>query len=99
MRYRYTKFVGNLLEGLDLEDLVSRLSDLLLSSGFENPDDWGDPHGEDRSIQALKEAILDALMSGELLSQDTIDRLLGDPADTDAKSQLEELLDQIIGTD
>ena len=34
MKYRYTKFTGDLIDDLDLEDLVSKLSDLLLSSGF-----------------------------------------------------------------
>jgi hypothetical protein len=34
MKYRYTKFTGDALDDLDLEDLVSKLSDLLLSSGF-----------------------------------------------------------------
>ena len=37
MKYRYTKFTGDELDELDLEDLVAKLSDLLLSSGFENP--------------------------------------------------------------
>ena len=37
MKYRYTKFTGDALDELDLEDLVSKLSDLLLSSGFGNP--------------------------------------------------------------
>ena len=36
MKYRYTKFTGDALDELDLEDLVSKLSDLLLSSGFGN---------------------------------------------------------------
>jgi len=37
MKYRYTKYTGDLLDELDIEDLVSKLSDLLLSSGFGNP--------------------------------------------------------------
>ena len=46
MKYRYTKYTGDLLDEIDLEDLVSKLSDLLLSSGFSNP--WGDPLDERR---------------------------------------------------
>jgi hypothetical protein len=30
MKYRYTKFTGEALDELDLEDLVAKLSDLLL---------------------------------------------------------------------
>ena len=96
MKYRYTKYTGDELDDLDLEDLVSKLSDLLLSSGFANP------HGMDdaeRTMQALHDAILDALFNGGVLPEETIERLLGDPADgdqEDARSKLEELIQQII---
>jgi Ca-activated chloride channel family protein len=96
LKYRYTKFTGDALDELDLEDLVSKLSDLLLSSGF------GNPHGhneDERTMQALHDAILDALFNGGVLPEETIERLLGDPADgdqEDARSQLEELIQQII---
>src|SRR6478752_6555677 len=96
MKYRYSKFTGDLIDDLDLEDLVSKLSDLLLSSGFANP--YGTDDAE-RTMQALHDAILDALFNGGVLPEDTIERLLGDPADGDqgdARSKLEELIQQII---
>jgi Ca-activated chloride channel homolog len=96
MKYRYTKFTGSDLDDLDLEDLVSKLSDLLLSSGFGNPHGMDD---EERTMQALHDAILDALFNGGVLPEETIERLLGDPADgdqADARSKLEELIQQII---
>ena len=78
MKYRYTKYTGDLLDEIDLEDLVSKLSDLLLTSGFRNP--WGNPldSDEDRSMQALHDAILEALFSGGVLSDDALQRLLGE---------------------
>ena len=99
MKFRYTKYTGDLLDELDLEDLVSKLSDLLLSSGFNNP--WGNPldNDEDRTLQALHDAILEALFSGGVLSEDAIQKLLGEPADGDqeaARQQLEDLIQQII---
>jgi Ca-activated chloride channel family protein len=99
MKYRYTKYTPSLLDEVDLEDLVSRLSDLLLSSGFQNP--WGDPSSgqDDRTMQALHDAILEALFSEGLLSDETLQRLLGEPADGDqeaARQQLEDLVQQII---
>jgi Ca-activated chloride channel family protein len=99
VKYRYTKYTGELLDEIDLEDLVSKLSDLLLSSGFSNP--WGDPFGsdEDRTMQALHDAILEALFSGGVLSDDALQKLFGDPADGDqeaARQQLEDLIQQII---
>ena len=59
-------------------------------------------HGGDeneRTMQALHDAILDALFNGGVLPEETIERLLGDPADgdqEDARSKLEELIQQII---
>ena len=99
MRYRYTKYTGDLLDEIDLEDLVSRLSDMLLSSGFSDP--RGDPSddGEDRTMQALHDAVLEALFSGGVLSEDALQQLLGEPADGDqeaARQQLEDLIEQII---
>src|SRR5687768_17309939 len=99
MKYRYTKYTGDLLDEIDLEELVSKLSDLLLSSGFSNP--WGDPSDgdEDRSMQALHDAILEALFSGGVLSEEALERLLGEPADGDqegVRRQLEELIQQSI---
>ena len=96
MKYRYTKFTGDELDDLDLEDLVAKLSDLLLASGFGNPYATDD---EDRTMQALHDAILDALFNGGVLPEETIEKLLGDPADGDqgdARSKLEELIQQII---
>jgi Ca-activated chloride channel family protein len=99
MKFRYTKYTGDLLDEIDLEDLVSKLSELLLSSGFSNP--WGDPSegDEDRTMQALHDAILEALFSGGVLSEEAMQRLLGEPADGDqeaARQQLEDLIQQII---
>ena len=99
MKYRYTKYTGELMDEIDLEDLVSKLSDLLLSSGFSNP--WGDPSGndEDRTMQALHDAILEALFSDGVLSDEALQKLLGEPADGDqegARQQLEDLIQEII---
>jgi Ca-activated chloride channel family protein len=96
MKYRYTRFTGDALDELDLEDLVAKLSDLLLSSGFGSPYAMDD---DDRTMQALHDAILDALFNGGVLPEETIEKLLGDPADgdqADARSKLEELIQQII---
>jgi Ca-activated chloride channel family protein len=99
LKYRYTKYTGDLLDEIDLEDLVSKLSDLLLTSGFSNP--WGNPldNDEDRTMQALHDAILEALFSGGVLSEEALQKLLGEPADGDqeaSRQQLEDLIQQII---
>ncbi len=99
MKYRYSKFTGEDLDGLDLEELMSRLSDLLLSSGFENP--YGLPYDDDspgHSMQSLHDAILEAILNGGLLSDETLEKLLGkdwQQAD-DAEERLDELIQKII---
>jgi len=96
VKYRYTKYSGDALDDLDLEDLVAKLSDLLLSSGFGNPYAMDEA---ERTMQALHDAILDALFNGGVLPEETVERLLGDPADgdqADARSKLEQLIQQII---
>ncbi len=50
MKYRYSKFTGDDLDELDLEELLSRLSDMLLSSGFDDP--YGLPGDDGHSMQA-----------------------------------------------
>jgi Ca-activated chloride channel homolog len=92
MRYKYSKFTGDELDDLDLEDLLSKLSDMLLFSGFGSRADSPQADAE-QSIQDLHDAILDALLKGEMLPQETLDKLLQDGADPQA---LEQLIDQII---
>ena len=100
MRYKYSKYTGDPLDDLDLDDLVEKLSDLLLSSGFQSP--YGGMYGEsedDRTMQALHDAIMDALFNGGVLPEEALERLLGDPADADqadARSKLEQLIQDII---
>jgi Ca-activated chloride channel family protein len=97
MKYKYSKYVPNLLDELDMDELMSKLSDLLMSSGFGNPRDTGDD--SDRTMQALHDAILEALFNGGVLPDDLLEKLFGDAAEGNeeqARNQLEELIQQII---
>jgi Ca-activated chloride channel family protein len=94
MNYRYSKFVADLLDEIDMESLVSKLSDLLLSSGFNNP--WDPQSDDDRTLQALHDAILDALLNGGALSEEMLDQLVGDATDPSvAEGQRQRQRDQI----
>jgi Ca-activated chloride channel homolog len=99
MKYRYTKYTGEDLEDVDLEDLLSRLSDLLLSSGFDNP--YGVPYDDDEpghSLQSLHDAIMEAILNGGLLSDETLEKLLGKDWQQaeDAEERLDDLIQRII---
>jgi Ca-activated chloride channel family protein len=100
VKYKYSKYTGNPLDDLDLDDLIEKLSDLLLSSGFHSPFNsmYGDTE-DDRSMQALHDAIMDALFNGGVLPEETLEQLMGDPADADqadSRSMLEKLIQDII---
>ena len=98
MKYTYTRYTGEDLDDIDIEELVSKLSQLLLASGFGSPaGERDDPAGGDqRPEQDLHDAMLDALLNGGLLSNDAISQLLGDAADGDGASQLEQLVQRLI---
>jgi Ca-activated chloride channel family protein len=94
MKYRYGKFVPDLLDELDMDELMSKLSDLLLASGFRDP--YFSGTDDERTMQALYDAILDALLTGGVLPDDRLQQLLGDDGDESSKQRLEELIKQII---
>ena len=72
---RYHRYVGELWDDLDLDELVDELSDFFLESGFgREMEDWG---GDD--LQALHDAILEALLRRGLLSADQLETSDGRP--------------------
>jgi Ca-activated chloride channel homolog len=71
---RYHKYVPDIAEELDLEELVGELSDFLLQSGFgQEQGEW-----DEDDLQSLHDAILEALMRRGLLSDDDLQRLMDD---------------------
>jgi Ca-activated chloride channel family protein len=96
VKYRYSKFTGDDLDEVDLEELLSRLSDLMLSSGFD--DGYSIPGEDGHSMQSLHDAIMEALLNGGLLSDETLERLLGKDWQTsdESEAKLDELIQRII---
>ena len=72
------------------------MSDLLLASGFNNP--WDPQSGDDQTLQALHDAILDALLNGGVLSDEMLDQLTGPPRQPGAQAReaVEALVQRII---
>ena len=94
-RVRYTKFTGDLASSFGLEDLMQALSDFLLDSGFSDPytrdQTRSHAHDADQTMENLREAIKQALESGELFDEESQEKF----NQLDAQ-QVEELIDQII---
>src|ERR1041385_8348600 len=94
---RYSKFKGLDVSGINLGDLMESLSDSLLDSGFDDDDYWTrQRRPQDTSLDALRRAILQALMDQGLLDERQIDEMLADNDGHFKGSLLEEMLNQLI---
>jgi len=102
----YGKYLPQLADAVNLQDLLDRLSDFLLQSGFAGGPSWhpfwGEFGDEDTSsLDALKQAIVEALMDSGQLTPDMLQVLrgesTGDPErDAEIQQQLAELIDQVV---
>jgi Ca-activated chloride channel family protein len=94
---RYGKFNGLDVFGINLGDLMEGLSDSLLSSGYDDDYYWTRQRmPQDTSLDALRRALLQALMDQELLSQHQIQQMLDENEGRYEGSQLQEMLNQLI---
>jgi len=86
---RYTKFTGDLSTSFGLDDLMQALSDFLLDSGYQDP--FSPFQNMDDSMESLREAIRQALESGDVLDEDAQEQF-----DSLDEPQMEELIDKIV---
>ena len=98
MRFiRYSKFNGFDVFGVDLGELMDSLSDAMLDSGFSDDYWWTRERNQpDDSIDALRQAILNALLEKGILNEQDVEKML---AENDGKfrgSLLEELINKLI---
>jgi len=98
----YSKFVPGLAEAVNLQSLLDELGDFLLQSGFTGGggEFWGD-EGEDRSLESLRQAILQALIDSGQLTPEMLQYLRGEPSKNPAgqrqiEQDLAQLLDEIV---
>ncbi|HSR90242.1 MAG TPA: VWA domain-containing protein [Gemmatimonadales bacterium] len=96
----YSKFVPGLAEAVNLQSLLDELGDFLLQSGFSGGEFWGD-EGEDRSLESLRQAILQALIDSGQLTPEMLQYLRGEPSKNPAgqrqiEQDLAQLLDEIV---
>jgi Ca-activated chloride channel family protein len=94
---RYGKFNGLDVWSLNLGDLMEGLSDSLLYSGYDDDYYWTRQRmPQDTSLDALRRALLQALMDQNLLSQHQIQQMLDENEGKYEGSQLQEMLNQLI---
>ncbi len=98
--HTYSKFSPEMADAVDLQSLLGKLADFLLQSGFagnegSNPY-WAEYEDEpDRSLDALKQAILDALIESGQFTPELLEALRGD-GDEEAQEKLAKLLDDLV---
>ncbi len=99
----YSRYVAGMADQVNLQALLDQLSDFLLQSGFSGTPWWGEPgDGEgERTLDDLREAILNALMESGQLTPDMLTVLRGESTGSDTKDAetvkaLGDLLDKIV---
>ena len=90
-RVRYSKYVPDPAGEMSMEDLLSALSDYLLQSGFQNYMFYEMPEG-DQNLDALRRAIEQALMDGDLFDEEMRERL----QQMQMEGKLDELIEKLI---
>jgi Ca-activated chloride channel family protein len=94
MKYtRYTKYVPDAAGEMSLEDLMSALSDYLLQSGFQDPYLRFSELPSEQTIEALKEAIRQALeMDSGLLNDETREML----DELEQRGEMDDFIESLI---
>ena len=94
---RYSKFRRFDVSGVDLGGLMDALSNQMLDSGYNEDYWWTRERNEpDDSLDALRKAILQALLEQEVLSEQDVRQMLEDNGNKFKGSLLEELINQLI---
>jgi Ca-activated chloride channel family protein len=97
---RYGKYVGEPADAVDLEELVRRLGNFFLQSGFESQFYGVSEMDPEKSMEALREAILRALQEGDLLPQDAMSdelrELLQNPQAAKDSQTVRDLIEKLM---
>ncbi len=103
MRFtNYSRYTGNRADALNLQALLDHLSDFLLQSGFAGGQYshpfWGEfGEEDDRSVDALRNALLRALIESGQLTPEMLAELRGEGSGDDSvRREIAELLDRLI---
>jgi len=96
---KFSKYIGEPADSIDLEELVKRLGDFFLQSGFESQYYGINEFDRERSMEALREAILRALQEGNLFDENSLPeelRRMLNRSDAMNNEEIQDLLDKLI---
>src|SRR5215467_4781856 len=96
---KFTKYTGEPADSIDLEELVKRLGDFFLQSGFESQFYGISQFDPQRSLEALKEAILRARQEGDLLPEGSISEELRkklERSDAMNQQEIKDLIEKLV---
>ena len=89
---KYSKYVPNPFDDLSAEDLMQLLQDYLLDSGFYNQYHNFYEMDPERTMEQLKQALLNGLRERGMVSEDMLQQML----ENAEGSQLSDLLDKLL---
>ena len=91
----YKKYEGGDWDSVEMEDLLNRLADFLLQSGYQSQfEDFYEMDG-DRTLDQLRQAVLDALMKGDLFPEDQLQEMM-ERLQNMSPEQREQIANQLI---
>src|SRR3974390_432740 len=96
---KYGKYVGEPADVVDLDELLKRLGDFFLQSGFESQYYGLSEFDAANSMEALREAILRALQEGDLIPDEALSeemrKMLQDPGALNSK-EVRDLIQKLV---
>lgn len=96
MKYiKYGKHIPDPFEGLSAEDLMQMLQDYLLDSGFFNQYYGVYEMDSEKTMEQLREALLEALEQKGMISDELLEEMLENPENSRLSEALDRMLQQM----
>jgi Ca-activated chloride channel homolog len=95
---KYSRYAPDAADDVDLQDLMNKLSDFFLQSGFESPYgiyEMDMERSREQYMDQLRDAIMRALQEGDLVPSDMLEQLMQNP-DVSQNQELRNLIDKLI---
>jgi len=95
---KYSRYAPDAADDVDLQDLMNKLSDFFLQSGFDSPYgiyEMDMERSREQYMDQLREAIMRALQEGDLVPPEMLEQLMQNP-DISQNQELRNLIDKLI---